>query len=294
MTLFSAEPVTVRPIMLGDMRYINRLLDTAWRVYSRVPVAELRRKVQKLPLAFLARDATGIRGFLIAEPHHPDTLLIVAAGLRDTWGMRPFFRALLPALEQAGQNMGLKSLVYIGNAAWLSDALLMQGFQVAEQMIVYERYGLALPVAPATQHILLRTAHYRDLAALITLDRLAFEGMWRKTVDDFSQALAFAHSFLLAEVDGVIAGYEWCEVHDQHAHLTRIAVHPQYQQQGVGSQLLYRAIAAATAQGATQITLNTQESNRRSRALYQRFGFVDTRVRLPVMEKSLIVNGNGH
>ncbi|WP_366057784.1 GNAT family N-acetyltransferase [Oceanicoccus sp.] len=39
--------------------------------------------------------------------------------------------------------------------------------------------------------------------------------------------------------------------------------------------------------GVNLITLNTQENNHRSRALYERFGFVDTKQRIPVLWKDL-------
>ncbi|MCP3907878.1 MAG: GNAT family N-acetyltransferase, partial [Oceanicoccus sp.] len=43
----------------------------------------------------------------------------------------------------------------------------------------------------------------------------------------------------------------------------------------------------ALAGGVNLITLNTQENNHRSRALYERFGFVDTKQRIPVLWKDL-------
>jgi ribosomal protein S18 acetylase RimI-like enzyme len=91
----------------------------------------------------------------------------------------------------------------------------------------------------------------------------------------------------VALVDNQIIAYEWCERHGQHAHLTRLAVHPDYQGRGIGAQLLYQAITDALARGANIITLNTQEHNYRSRALYERFGFVDTKKRMPVLWKDL-------
>jgi ribosomal-protein-alanine N-acetyltransferase len=76
-------------------------------------------------------------------------------------------------------------------------------------------------------------------------------------------------------------------MYGRQAHLTRLAVHPDYQGQGLGAQLLYRAITDALGRGCSLITLNTQENNYRSQALYQRFGFVYTRQRIPVLWKTL-------
>ena len=92
---------------------------------------------------------------------------------------------------------------------------------------------------------------------------------------------------MVAILDDRLVAYEWCDIYQRHAHLTRLAVHPDYQGRGIGGQLLYRAITDALEAGADQITLNTMESNQRSRALYERFGFVDTKQRLPVLWKDL-------
>ncbi|MEW5959537.1 MAG: GNAT family N-acetyltransferase, partial [Chloroflexota bacterium] len=111
--------------------------------------------------------------------------------------------------------------------------------------------------------------------------------IWQKTVHKFSEALAMGDSLMLAEINGQVVGYEWCEIHPRQAHLNRLAVHPDYQGRGIGAQLLHRALSDVRARGVHKITLNTQEHNHRSIALYQRFGFELTGQRLPVLVKTL-------
>jgi ribosomal-protein-alanine N-acetyltransferase len=76
-------------------------------------------------------------------------------------------------------------------------------------------------------------------------------------------------------------------LYGQHAHLTRLAVDPANQGHGIGAQLLHQAIIDVLGRGATRITLNTQEYNLRSQQLYERFGFVNTGYRMPVMWQDL-------
>ena len=66
-----------------------------------------------------------------------------------------------------------------------------------------------------------------------------------------------------------------------------LGVHPDYQGHGIGAQLLYQAIIDTLTRGVNLITLNTQENNYRSHALYKRFGFVQTDQRMPVLCKGL-------
>ncbi len=278
------QSTIVRPIETSDIRPVMRLLDTAWRIHLRVSPVELRRKIQQT-LGFVAEDRVGLRGFMVAEPLPSNVALLVAVGLRDTWHVAPYLDVLLPALEQSIVNNNLDTLVYIGNAIWLTEDLKKRGFTVREQVIAFERPGQKPPPEPNQGPAYLRIAHRNDLLALLALDQQTFTGIWHKSLGNLNQALAQAASFSVALIDDQIVAYEWCEIYKEHAHLTRLAVHPNYQGQGIGGQLLHQAITDALTEGADIITLNTQATNQRSQGLYKRFGFVDTKQRMPVLRK---------
>lgn len=276
---------TVRAIAPSDIRPILRMVENAWRVSIRIPPLELSAKIKMLP-GFLAEDNVGLGGFMIVEPQRPEVALLVAIGLRDTWSVEPYLDLLLPEIERAAQAENLSALVYIGNAAWLIGEFRGRGFVTREWIVAFERSGNDSP-PPVSSPATVRTAHSNDLEALLALDNLAFDHIWRKSVGNFNRALASADSFMVAEINGQIVGYEWCEVFRRHAHLTRLAVHPHYQGRGIGAQLLHQAITDALKKRVDRITVNTQENNHRSRALYRRFGFVDTKQRMPVLWKQL-------
>lgn len=283
--LTARTPPRVRAIAQTDIHNILRMVDTAWRVSMRIPPLELSANLQALP-GFLAEDNVGLRGFIIMRPQRPDIALIIAAGLHDTWSVKPYLDLMLPEIERAAMAENLSALVYIGNAIWLIDEFRNRGFETREWVVALERAGANPPPAvPAPAA--LRTAHSKDLPALLALDALAFDHIWRKSTGNFNRALANAASFVLAEINGQIVGYAWCDIYRQHAHVTRLAVHPGYQGRGIGAQLLHRAITDALKRRVNRITLNTQENNFRSRALYQRFGFIETSQRMPVLWKDL-------
>lgn len=276
----------VRPLEPNDVRRLLCLIETAWRVHLRLAPTDLRRKIDVLP-GLLAEDRVGLRGFMMLEPIRPETGLIVAAGLRDTWSVGAYLDLLLPKLEELTFNNKLSSLVYVGNAVWLVDELRARGFETREWIVALERIGEQPPPQPQPMPAQIRTAHTSDLPALLALDKQAFGRVWHKSAGNFNEALATAISFAVAVTDDQLVAYEWCEMYNKHAHLTRLAVHPNYQGRGIGAQLLYQAITDALTAGAEIITLNTQENNHRSLALYRRFGFVDTQQRIPVLWKTL-------
>ena len=284
MSAITADQKTiVRPIKGADSADILKLVDSARRVHLRLSPDNLKARLGLTP-GFLAEDPVGLRGFMLVEPQQAGTAIILAAALRDTWGVRAYLDYVLPEIERTATANGAPSITHIGYDTWLADGLGECGFEICEWIVNFERFG-SWPQAIVAMPALARTAHIHDLPAILALDNLVFDQLWRKTESNFSEALARAVSFVVAEMDGQIVGYEWCEIYRKHAHLARLAVHPHYQGRGIGAQLLYQAIVDSLSRNVNLITLNTQEHNERSHALYQRFGFVQTNQRVPVLCK---------
>ena len=279
------KETTLRAITPADVPHILRMLDREWRVFMRVSPLEFAAEGEMLP-GSLAEDKVGLRGFITIEPLPPNLAFITAAGLRDTWNVKPYFDLLLPEIERAARERNLSKLVFIGNAAWLAKALPKRGFETREWIIVLERTDIDPPPPPPSPAAV-RPVHRHDLPALLALDALTFDEIWHKLSHHFSDGLAKGDSMNVAEIAGHIVGYAWLELRRRHAHLIRLAVHPAFQGQGIGAQLLHRAITGALDRRANRITLNTQEKNQRSQALYRRLGFVVTDQRIPVMWKDL-------
>lgn len=59
----------------------------------------------------------------------------------------------------------------------------------------------------------------------------------------------------------------------EEAHITTLAIHPDYQQQGLGKTLLHALLSSAQLRQLEWATLEVRASNHRAIALYQKFGF---------------------
>jgi ribosomal protein S18 acetylase RimI-like enzyme len=82
-------------------------------------------------------------------------------------------------------------------------------------------------------------------------------------------------------------GYAISDVLGDAGFIVRLAVRPDAQGRGVGSQLLTDALDYCRASGAAVVRLNTQESNLASHHLYQRFGFQRSGRRVPVLVRKV-------
>ncbi|MDB9520083.1 ribosomal protein S18-alanine N-acetyltransferase [Roseofilum reptotaenium CS-1145] len=111
------------------------------------------------------------------------------------------------------------------------------------------------------------------LDAVLTLDRLCFGQLW--SLDAYQRELESPNSELLGLSLGeelVGLGCYWAIV--EEAHLTILAIHPQYQNQGLGQFLLCALLESARQRGLERATLEVKASNQRALGLYQKLGFL--------------------
>lgn len=113
------------------------------------------------------------------------------------------------------------------------------------------------------------------LPALLELDKACFNGLW--TMSGYHRELASPNSHFLGLVSPysssnlLAMGCFWSIL--EEAHITLLAVHPQYHRLGLGQALLYSLLKGAGDRGLERATLEVRVSNQGAISLYQKFGF---------------------
>ena len=114
-----------------------------------------------------------------------------------------------------------------------------------------------------------------NLTELLELDKACFDGLWtmqgylRELESPNSHFLGLFSPFNHSELLGM--GCFWSIL--EEAHITILAVHPQYHGQGLGTALLYAILRSASDLGLERATLEVRDSNHVAISLYQKFGF---------------------
>ncbi|MDK2788678.1 MAG: [ribosomal protein S18]-alanine N-acetyltransferase [Epulopiscium sp.] len=85
--------------------------------------------------------------------------------------------------------------------------------------------------------------------------------------------------YIVAESKGNILGYAGMWKIADEGHITNIAVHPDFQYQGVGTLLMQGIIEEAQRNHFIGLTLEVRESNIKAQNLYKKFGFVNEGIR---------------
>lgn len=279
-----------RPAAPADLSRVSRLLRDGARRYQSFAAGELEPLLASAPGIVLegegelwgvalcswnAASTTWLRGFAVAEG------LPVAHGAS----------ALLEPLHGLARARGMTRLYYSGDdssALWLQPLLLDRGYVIDTTVVVYEKSSLHVPDS-GNQRVLVRPASASDIDAVTALDGRCFDAQWTKDARVLQPAIVQGPLFILAELDGQLAGYAYATSHigGRLLHLVRIAVDPLFQGQGIGVRLLAEVVGYARTRGADTITLNTQSYNTHAQRLYQWFGFSLTGERQVVLRHDL-------
>ncbi|MEA5463249.1 ribosomal protein S18-alanine N-acetyltransferase [Leptothoe sp. PORK10 BA2] len=110
------------------------------------------------------------------------------------------------------------------------------------------------------------------LPKVLELDRICLGGLWteagyRREIDSPNSDL-----LILQANDRVIGlGCLWAILDE--AHITTLAIHPDYQRQRLGQLLLTQLLQSARHRALSHATLEVRASNHRALSLYEKFSF---------------------
>ena len=114
-----------------------------------------------------------------------------------------------------------------------------------------------------------------DLQQVMVIEHAAFPHPWSRA--SFEKELSDnGYACYLVAVTGnnrQVIGYAGSWVLFGEAHITTLAVHPDYRRAGIGSALLTSLMETASKEGACQVFLEVRDSNGAARTLYEKFGF---------------------
>ena len=221
---------------------------------------------------------------LACPPDPPEVAwirLFVASGkvsLEDSW--RKLWEAARSYLAGRGRFMAAAIVLQ----EWYNSLLIASGFSTRQSIVMLEREG-RLPVEGSLPPgYSIRTMLQYDLPAVAQVDAAAFDLLWQNSLQALELAYPQAVLATVAEADGQMLGYQLSTRNPVGAHLARLAVRPQQQGHGLGHALVADLIQQAERHGMFRLTVNTQNDNIASLALYQRLGFRETGERYPVYQ----------
>jgi len=120
---------------------------------------------------------------------------------------------------------------------------------------------------------------FEDIDQVCEIENLSFSMPWSRESFESELVKNSLARYIVAKVDGRVAAYGGMWIVLDEAHITNIAVHPDYRGQKIGERLVLEMFRAAKESKAARITLEVRTSNEAARKLYNKLGFHDYGIR---------------
>lgn len=272
----------VRSASRFDLPALSRFLDSAPRAHRHLDWCPPLDWLGSQPFMILDSDE-GIQACLVCPEDPPDIAWIryfaCAIGVNPLTVWPQLFQSCLEYYQNRKQTL----LPALGLSDWFINLLRRNGFQFHQHIVSLIRdTSDPLPPVGANSDLFIRIMQPEDLEKVAEIDRLAFEPIWQNSLHQVRLSYDQAAYATIAEMGETIVGYQISTSNMFAYHLARLAVLPAYQHHGVGMALVADLINRAIQDRIWQITINTQDNNQSSLALYQKAGFTLTGEQFPV------------
>ncbi len=117
----------------------------------------------------------------------------------------------------------------------------------------------------------LRRMSMDDLADVLQVENAGYSHPWSEGV--MRGCVRMGYDMWVGEVDDVIRAHAVIQMMVDEAHLLNVCVHPAFQRNGYGQQMLTHVIERAGEMGAHRIILEVRPSNKGAVKMYYAAGF---------------------
>ena len=120
--------------------------------------------------------------------------------------------------------------------------------------------------------MIIRKMNLGDVSAIAELEKICFSDPWSKNsiASEVENPLSY---WLVAEVDGVVAGYVGSQTVLDAADMMNLAVSPECRRQGIGQALVNALVEHLQQNKVIALLLEVRVSNAPAVALYESLGF---------------------
>jgi len=130
-----------------------------------------------------------------------------------------------------------------------------------------------------TDSFVFRYMKEEDIDQILKIEELSFATPWtRQSFENELNLNQFA-VYLVLEKEGQIVGYCGMWLIVDEAHITNIAVLPEFRGQKLGEGILRMIMEVAKKRGAKSMTLEVRVSNTVAQSLYRKLGFMNGGIR---------------
>ena len=119
----------------------------------------------------------------------------------------------------------------------------------------------------------------RHLRRVLSIEASVYPRPWSASLFLSELSQRTTRTYIVAKHDGEVVGYSGMMFTGREAHVTNIAVDPDFHGRKVGTRLLLYLVTEAIARGAEILSLEVRVSNHVAQSMYEKFGFSAVSIR---------------
>jgi len=273
---------TVRQAGKGDYTLISNAIGAGQYVHRHLDWRDTLDWLGCQPFLILERNKEIVA--LLACPKDSTQIAWIRAFVDVTGEPRPLdcWKILFSEALKLNEENPPIAYVTLGLQEWFNDIVLRSKFHMHQRIVILEWNGFLPPRREIPENCLLRKMNREDLPDVQQVDEKAFDPIWQNTLSDLELAFAQSPYATVIERQQEVIGYQICTSTSFGSHLARLAVNPEIQRHYLGYAMVQDLQAHYKQLGTGMLTVNTQNNNHASLALYRRMGFFLTGESFPV------------
>lgn len=277
-----ADPLQIVQSSHKDIFRLNEFLENARLIHRHLDWHPLVDWIDSEPFLLLQDKNEILHAVLALPPDPPQIAWVHCFAVDQTIAVDKAWRKLFTVAAESLQELDAHAYA-VGLEEWFTRLLLDESFRTTQNIVVLSwnhhlPAAINLPVA-----VFLRPMEQQDLPQVAAVDAASFEPVWVNSPDAIRLAYLQSERSTVAEVDGKIIGYELTTANQYSAHLSRLAVLPEFRHRQIGTAMVREMLAHFARHGMVQITVNTQSDNSASLHVYKSLGFEPTFEEYPVL-----------
>ena len=273
--------IQVRPAGITDQQQIASLIHFEPYVHRHLDWRNPLDWLGKQPFYAAIQDDKLVAA-LACPPDPPQIAWIRLFACINRVPLKEVWDSLWEAVKSDLHGQGGYIVGGITLQSWSRDLLQSSDFHSMQEIVMLERSCDTRPKPIEVTGMVARMMVPADLETVARVDANAFPALWQNSLDALRQAYAQSAVATVAELDGVIVGYQISTKNPVGGHLARLAVRPEAQGRGVGVALVNDLLERGSRRGFTRLSVNTQSDNAVSMHLYRKLGFRQTGEHYPV------------
>lgn len=278
--------ITIVPYTAHDATAVKNLISSDVRVHSHISWHSIETwlSLAREPSILVYDAQKRLRGAILYTPPVAGYVWMRVVVLHNSI-TNADARSLFQFAEHHARQQGIHVIAVLDTEPWLEHILRLAGYRIAENIVHFQRQkNKRVRPLHSTTAYMIRDATPTDFEGILLVDHAAFDMLWQLHDYDLNTLMKNTLSLTVAVDNEQIMGYQLSTSHYQGVHLTRLAVLPSIQRQGIASSLVGQLITRFPNR---TISVNTQQSNQGSRRFYERFGFELVNYRTPVWQKEI-------